>query len=414
MDFRPAVHSIALSLSLRTMLAAIFAFLCLQVLATSPQYATALVLGGLAALTIWDTARRHGVPPAAAEMASPAQRDQARQHDRLLALLDAVTVALIAVAPDGCIAFTNRAARLLIGGEVDALSDIDALGPVTATRILALPAGARQIMTLADGRLMLVWVVGFATPGQPAQKLISLQAVTGDLDAVQLRAWQDMARVLSHEIMNSLTPIASLSESAAELLRGREASEPEVARAVQAIARRSLHLIDFVERYRQVADLPEPRLRPVRASELVAAIGGLLHTEFATRGIAYHSEIGPGDLTVMADAELLSQAILNLLRNAAEAVSATEAATIRLSCEKVGPDFICAVADNGPGIPADRVQEIFLPFFTTKPEGSGIGLSLARQIALAHGGRIEVMDNPGGGALFRMTIPVRDPATIRD
>ena len=222
---------------------------------------------------------------------------------------------------------------------------------------------------------------------------------------MQLRAWQDMTRVLSHEIMNSLTPIASLSESVANLMQGREDADPEVARAVQAIARRSLHLIDFVERYRQVADLPEPRLHPVRATELIADIEALLQTGFVAQEIAYQSVIRPGDLTLAADPELLAQAILNLLRNAAEAVTAVERPAIGLSCERIGSDFVCTVGDNGPGIPADRLQEVFVPFFTTKPGGSGIGLTLVRQVALAHGGRIEAQNNPGGGARFTMTIP---------
>jgi nitrogen fixation/metabolism regulation signal transduction histidine kinase len=407
MDFKAPAHSFAFSLSMRIILAAVFAFLSIEVLANSPHYATALVLGVLALLTVWDTVRSQSAAPSFAAADSAVQRDRAQQHDRAKALLDAVTVALIALTPEGGVSFVNRAARLLIGREVGRLADIEALGPVAAAQILALSVGARHILTLADGRPMLVWVVGFSIPGQPAQRLVSLQAVTGELDAVQVRAWQDMSRVLSHEIINSLTPIASLSESAANLLQGHGGADAEVLGAIQAIARRSSHLIDFVVRYRQVAELPAPRLRPIRASDLVATIEQLMQAEFSFRGIVYLSEILPSDLQLDADLELLSQAILNLLKNAAEAVAGKETATISLSCEEVGSEFICTVADNGPGVPVDQVQEIFLPFFTTKPGGSGIGLSLARQVALAHGGRIEAKENPGGGALFKMIIPAR-------
>jgi C4-dicarboxylate-specific signal transduction histidine kinase len=216
-----------------------------------------------------------------------------------------------------------------------------------------------------------------------------------------------MARVLAHEIMNSLTPIASLAESAAALVESGGTPPCEVSRAVVAIARRSAHLIDFVERYREVADLPEPRLRPIAAAALVADIEAVLEQDLAARGIAFERLIEPPDLSFVGDPELLSQALLNLLRNAAEAVASVNAPAIALSCEASGSETVWAVVDNGAGIPPERLQEIFVPFFTTKPDGTGIGLTLARQISLAHGGRIEAVNTQQGGLAVRMIIPAQ-------
>ena len=226
-------------------------------------YATAMVLSALTLLTIADATRLYNRLGATdGTLLRGFHRDQARQLDQMAALLDAVTVALIAVTPEGRIQFLNRAARLLAGEEVGRLGDIRALGPATENLILSLPAGARRIVTLADGRTMLVWTGAISAPGVPVQRLISLQAVTGELDAVQVKAWADMTRVLSHEIMNSLTPISSLSESLPDLLKDN--TDETAVRAVETIARRSRHLMNFVERYREIADLPAPRPRKSR------------------------------------------------------------------------------------------------------------------------------------------------------
>jgi two-component system nitrogen regulation sensor histidine kinase NtrY len=332
-------------------------------------------------------------------------RDQARQLDQMAALLDTVTVALIAVAPNGNITFANRAARLLAGEDVGRLVDIRALGPELAGALLALPPGSRQIIAIADGSSVLAWSGTFTVPGSATQKLISLQTVVGELDAVQLRAWQAMTRVLSHEMMNSLTPISSLSESLPGLLRSRGNTDQDVAKAVETIGRRSQHLMNFVERYRRIAALPEPDPRNVALAAFINDIDGLMRPVFDARGIAYTSSVSPPHFTIYVDTELLSQAVINLLHNAADAVTNTERPAINLSCGQIGNDAVFSVSDNGPGVPADLLEEIFVPFFTTKSGGSGIGLTLVRQIVQAHGGQIEVAPRSTGGTTFRMIVP---------
>jgi len=328
------------------------------------------------------------------------ERARAQQLDRALALLDAVTVALFLLDPDGRIRFANRAARDL-AGEVARLED--AVDSAAAAEILALPVGGRRIVALSGGRSMLVWVGAVATPDGGPQRLVSMQAVVGELDAVQVGAWHAMTRVLAHEMMNALTPVASLAESLARM--AGEDRRPAVSGAADTIARQSRHLIDFVERYRAIADLPAPAFAPIDLTLFLADLEALVEAQLTARGIAFSAALPVAALAFEGDAGLLRQALLNLLRNAGEAVAGKPGGAVRFACAPEGGDVRFEVRDDGPGIPPERIEEIFVPFFTTKEGGAGIGLALARQIALAHGGRLTAEPDGDRGMTFILSIP---------
>jgi len=200
----------------------------------------------------------------------------------------------------------------------------------------------------------------------------------------------------------------SLSESLESLLRRApaETTGGEMPEAVEAIRRCSAGLLNFVQRYRQMSDLPKPVLQPVRVREFVTTLNTLMSGRFAERGIAYRAAPPDADLVVDADVDLLSHAFINLLTNALEAVTAVGQPEVELACRRIDDAIVFSVRDNGPGVHDDEREQIFVPFHTTKLGGSGIGLSLARQIAIAHGGKLEV-SAPRSGCEFVLTLPAR-------
>ncbi len=334
------------------------------------------------------------------------RRQQQQQGEYLQTLLDTVPAGLLVLTADGGLGLVNRAAHRLLGETAGRLSELPSLGAAAAAQLAALAPGTHRIVQAANGGRLLASATQFATPGEPPQRLISLQRLAGDLDAVELTAWDDMARVLAHEMMNSLTPIASLSQSLDGLLRTEGRTE-EFAMALETITRRSQGLLRFVERYRQVADLPEPQLQPILLSQLLQDIDRLIRPTLEKRGILLESRIAPPDLAALADPDLLEQALINLLRNAADAVADAPDPRIGIRCHIENDQLHIEISDNGPGLTADQREQIFVPFFTTKPGGSGIGLSLARRIAQAHGGRIAVFANEPQGSRFRIGLPIR-------
>ncbi len=333
---------------------------------------------------------------------SHVRADRQRRLDYLGALIDTVSASVLVVGASDRIEFANRAAQQRLGEAAD-LRGLPALGPDAAQRLADAPLGSRLMLTLADGQRALASVGAFASAEGP-RRLIALQGLASDLDAVEEEAWRDLTRILAHEMLNSLTPICSLAESLAALDPVSERAA--IGDAVEVIGRRSAGLMRFVERYRRLADLPAPEKVEVPANTLVAGLETLTRGMAAERGVALECTVEPADLTLVADPELIEQAVLNLLKNALEAVAGALDGRVRLICGVENGQASITVVDNGPGLTPAQAEAVFAPFFTTKPGGSGIGLSLARQIALAHGGRLEHVAPPRRGAAFRLVLPV--------
>ncbi|HLY78908.1 MAG TPA: ATP-binding protein [Caulobacteraceae bacterium] len=440
MAYRPlsGAAGFALGAALRAIAIAALA-LAVLLLVERRLYATALVLIGVLILTVLDLMRstraadrtlaqfvegltaegyeRPTIPvglralgaaiQAALDRLAATRAERQQRTDFLEALADTVSAALLVVDEKGVVTAVNRAARAGLAAGAGPITAIASLGAGTAQRLLELPAGAREIVRLADQRAMLAQVSGFTT-GAGARRLIALQSVSGDLDAVELKAWQDLVRVLAHEMMNSLTPICSLSESiTARLAEPHGAAvEADISEAAEVIARRSHGLMHFVERYRRLTDAPAAVKTRSPATELVRRLDLLAAAMIGDESITYSSTVQPAWLTIEADPDLLEQAAINLLKNAVDAVRGRPDAAVRLACALDEDEQVAiTVADNGPGLPTADPEGVFVPFFTTKTGGSGIGLTLARQIALGHGGRLEHRPAIPNGAVFQLLLP---------
>jgi two-component system, NtrC family, nitrogen regulation sensor histidine kinase NtrY len=339
----------------------------------------------------------------------------------LEALIEHVPVALLSVHDDGRIELLNSAARRLLNASSrSSVAALDAYGAAFQRDVAQSRAGGRSLTrTSLDGveRHLILSTTQIAL-GDHSERIVSLQDIQSELDASELAAWQDMVRVLSHEILNSLTPISSLARTAGEIvsdLAGRESARDRDAAdadsiadlrdAVQTLARRSDGLLRFVTSYRQLTHLPPPALHSLLLRDYFRRLERLVGAAWASRGVTLHVREPTEGLALLADESLLDQAMINVLQNAADAAaSASDEPQVWLtSGVSERGRAVIEIADNGPGFSHDIADKIFLPFFTTKPDGSGIGLALARQIMLIHKGAITATARGGGGAVFRLT-----------
>lgn len=209
------------------------------------------------------------------------------------------------------------------------------------------------------------------------------------VEEAEAAAWQKLISVLTHEIMNSIAPIISLSETLAEREMDKEEESEEykiMKQAMEAIHRRSVGLLSFVENYRKLTRLPQPVMQPIALKSLLKSLQQLT----SSYGIAFSFNVYPEQLILNADKGMVEQLLLNLLKNAKEACEGIENTAISVMAEKVGNSIKISVSDNGQGIVPEARDKIFIPFYSTKAKGSGIGLSLCKQIVLRHGGKISL------------------------
>ena len=271
-------------------------------------------------------------------------------------------------------------------------------------------SGTPAIITLSKGGIIskiLVSVSSFHVDNQPFQ-LIAMQNVSDALNENEVKAWQKLLRVLTHEIMNSVTPISSLSNTLKSRLSEQIRPDmidsealADIRTGIETIERRSEGLIRFAQTYRNLSKIGEPKWDTVKVSTLFEHIRQLLTPTLIQKEIQLHINLPDSTLTLQADSNLIEQVLVNLIVNAMEAVKRIKERRITLSAQQEHNKKIkMVISDNGHGIPPEMMEHIFMPFFSSRPGGSGIGLNLCRQIMLMHKGAIHVKSEVGRGTSF--------------
>lgn len=329
------------------------------------------------------------------------------------AVLDDAPAPLLTVDAEGRVELANKSARrLFVRHQGVRIEDYAVYGETFARALGEDAVGRPRLVPLMLEGLPQTAMVSAASVHRLGGmvRVVAVQPIQGELNAVEIAAQSDLIRVLTHEIMNSMTPVTSLAHSAASLVaeadKGNDPAIADARAAVETLARRADGVMHFVDSYRQISRNPEVRRRVFEAAPWAREIESLFRAGGAAEDVEFSLSVSPERLTVDADPDLLCQVLINLLRNAAEAARSTaEAPAVSLSFVGMpGARVQIEVADNGPGVPEGLRQDVFLPFFTTKPKGTGVGLSLARQVVLGHRGSIGVDRSESGGALFRILL----------
>ncbi|HEX3007715.1 MAG TPA: ATP-binding protein [Bacteroidales bacterium] len=333
------------------------------------------------------------------------QQEREAQYNFFVNAFQQVPVGILVYNNAGEVRLQNKAlVQLLKVTSFKNMKSIDKFRPGFASFIDGIKPGQSEIITEPAGNNIVrlsIKASEFIVRNE-SLRLIIFQDITSELEHAEIESMQKMVRVLTHEIMNSVSPITLASAS---LIRQCETSgdggedRPDVLRenlaGLKAIHKRSKGLTNFVENYRQLTRLPQPVFETVEVRHFFSNLEALLSDQISQKGISWTCEVVPENMTMLADEKLLEQVMINLVKNSIEALDDCANGYIKVAAVKLGEQIIIQVEDNGKGIPAEISDQIFTPMFSTKPQGTGIGLSLSRQIIHMHRGSIQVNSEPG-------------------
>jgi len=337
----------------------------------------------------------------------------------LQTIVQNIDVSVIAYTADGNIELINKTSKKLFQlSTIKNIKSLENLSPDLVNTLLGIKPGENRLVKVQydDDILQLAIYASTIKIKDKIIYLVTIKDIQNVLEEQETEAWQKLIRVLTHEIMNSITPIASLSSTLDLMLKGmvgESKDEPlqvdaesvnEIQEALQTINKRSTGLLHFVNTYRNLTRIPKPNFGVCKVKELFGNIESIMDEELKKFEISLSTSVDPVDLTFTVDEQLIEQVLINLVKNSVHALNGQPDARIQLAgfMNKRGRVTL-QVTDNGPGILKDVLDKIFIPFFTTKPSGSGIGLSLSKQILRLHNGSISAHSEPGTETVFTLT-----------
>ncbi len=334
-------------------------------------------------------------------------------------IISYIEIGIIAYQKDGTVEIANNACKKMFNiNEIDNIRDIDRETNNFSKVLLNIQPGENQLFKISHSAEIMQLSV-YANEFKIDDKdiiLVSFKNIQTELEEQELAAWQKLIRVLTHEIMNSIAPIASLtstvnmmvSELADELNidddNENQESIEDISNALETIHKRSVGLIHFVEQYRNLTRIPEPKFSTYNIATQFTNIYKLLEKDLEEKNIKLEVLVVPENLQITADEQLIEQVLINMVKNSIHALQNTDNKMITLKAytDATGRQVI-KVIDNGQGIIKEVVDKIFIPFFTTKSQGSGIGLSLSKQIMRLHSGNVKVHSEPNVETCFTLT-----------
>jgi nitrogen fixation/metabolism regulation signal transduction histidine kinase len=337
-----------------------------------------------------------------------------QQEQYFQTLLEHLATGIITYDSKGHIMHANSAAKRLLSTEVlTHLTQIERIDKKLYNTINTIKPFERRLVALNNERGETQLSLKATSFGMKGNDLIilSVQDIKHELDEKELESWMKLIRVLMHEIMNSITPITSLSESLSKIysVKGVPVSPGDVTskaiettlQGLNVIKEQGKGLMLFVESYRKLTRVPEPEKKLFKVNDLLSRVQILYDSLEKNQKVELFVDVSNPDLELFADQNLISQVLINLLKNALEANenNAEPRITIAANTDIDNRPELCVI-DNGPGISEEKLDEIFVPFFTTKEKGSGIGLSISKQIMKVHGGNLKVRSVPDKETVF--------------
>lgn len=341
-------------------------------------------------------------------------RSEKEEHWQYLnTVVQQVRTGILSFDEDGAVQLINANAKKFMGvSSIQNLEELIGINSRLYKAIYDVQPGKSTLYKGSSDLLLTIQATEMRLRGDTI-KLVTLQNIQTELQRQELEAWQNLTRVLRHEIMNSITPISSLTSTLREILEYdliqvnkhyelKNESAEDLKDGLNTIESRSRGLIKFIDAYREYTSLPHPNFKLVHLRDIINKVESLMRNEIKKSNIMFTTNLDFDHLTIEADEEMIEQVLINLIKNSIEACQETQQAKVELTSRNVDEHVLIEVIDNGPGIIGEALDKVFVPFFSTKKAGSGIGLSLSRQIMQLHNGNLYVNSIPHVKTVFTL------------